>query len=377
MGFFYKSLFFGLIPAPTDTLVGLYHPWRDLYAETNPRGVPFKNFLITDPVRQQIPWRKIAMDQWNKGEIPGWNPYSFLGTPLAANIQAGAYQPTNVLFRFFDFSFSWTLLIMLQSFFGALFLYMYLNNLKLSQTSSYFGAVVWAFCGFSIAWLTWGTIVWTAGLIHLLLYRIDKTKKLLEDKNASWFGIINSCLWLGLSGALLLISGHVQIALYGMFVAFLYGIYRFWRTVWRTRLAIHIMVSLAVALLTSSIIWVPFMRFYFETARSLPVNLTNIAGWLLPPQHLLQFLVPDFFGNPSTLNYYGVWNYGEFIGYVGIAPLVLAVSSLFLGGVLSFWSFVLIVSLVFMIESPLTRILYSLPIPIFFVITTDKVIGTR
>lgn len=365
VGFFYKSIFYGFIPSPTDTLVGLYHPWRDLYAETNPRGVPFKNFLITDPVRQQIPWRKIAMDQWNKGEMPGWSPYSFLGTPLAANIQTGAYQPVNILFRFFDFPIAWTLGIILQSFFGAFFLYVYLRNLRLSQTSSYFGAVVWAFCGFSVAWLTWGTIVWTAGLIPLLLYRIDKTKKLFEDKHPSWLSIIYSCLVFGLSGALLVVSGHVQIALYGMFVALLYGIYRFCGSFWRTRLALYFIISFAVVLLASAVVWMPFVRFYFETQRSIPVDLSNIAGWLLPPKHLLQFLVPDFFGNPSTLNYWGVWNYSEFIGYIGIVPLVLAVSSLFLRGVLSFWSFVLIASLVFMIESPFTRMLYSFPIPIF------------
>src|SRR3989338_347902 len=93
VGFFYKSVFYGFIPSPTDALVGLYHPWRDLYALTNPRGVPFKNFLITDPVRQQIPWRKIVIDQWKKGGTPAWNPYSFLGIPLIANIQSGAYHP--------------------------------------------------------------------------------------------------------------------------------------------------------------------------------------------------------------------------------------------------------------------------------------------
>ena len=72
---FYSSEYFlanrisGKLPVPSDTLVGLYHPWRDLYRDTNPRGVPFKNFLITDPVRQQIPWRKIVIDQWKEGII--------------------------------------------------------------------------------------------------------------------------------------------------------------------------------------------------------------------------------------------------------------------------------------------------------------------
>lgn len=363
--FYYKSIFFGQIPAPTDTLVGLYHPWRDLYKTTNPRGVPFKNFLITDPIRQQIPWRKIALDQWKTGNLPAWNPYSFLGVPLAANIQTGAYQPLNVLFTIFKFPVAWSLLIILQSFFTAFFLYIYLRNLNVSALSAYVGAIVWAFCGFSIAWLTWGTIVWTAAFLPLLLYRIDRLCTVLKDKNESLISIGVASLWVGLSGVLMIVSGHAQIALYGFVVSILYGVYRFWGIANRMRVVLFTVISVSVLLFGSYMVWQPFVRFYLETSRSTPINLSGVAGWLLPPQHLLQFIAPDFFGNPATLNYWGAWNYGEFIGYIGIVPLVLAVSALFLGGVATFWSVILVISFVLMIESPLTHALYSMRIPIF------------
>ena len=84
--FFWQTVFQGKLPVPSDTLVGLYHPWRDLYRDTNPRGVPFKNFLITDPVRQQIPWRKIVIDQWKEGIIPTWNPFNFFRKPPCLRI---------------------------------------------------------------------------------------------------------------------------------------------------------------------------------------------------------------------------------------------------------------------------------------------------
>ena len=97
--FFYKTIIYGLLPVPSDTLVGLYHPYRDAYLEDGfTRGVPFKNFLITDPIRQQIPWRKIAIDSWKEGKIPSWNPFNFSGMSLAGNIQAGVFYPFNILF---------------------------------------------------------------------------------------------------------------------------------------------------------------------------------------------------------------------------------------------------------------------------------------
>src|SRR3989304_3309109 len=83
--FFWQFLFKGLLPIPTDTIVGLYHPYRDLYVKDYPNGIPFKNFLITDPVRQQYPWRKLAISAEKNFELPLWNPYNFSGTPLLAN----------------------------------------------------------------------------------------------------------------------------------------------------------------------------------------------------------------------------------------------------------------------------------------------------
>src|SRR3989344_5465144 len=82
--FFWQFIFRGLLPIPSDTIVGLYHPFRDLYAKDYPNGIPFKNFLITDPVRQQYPWRELAISIEKKLELPLWNPYSLSGTPLLA-----------------------------------------------------------------------------------------------------------------------------------------------------------------------------------------------------------------------------------------------------------------------------------------------------
>src|SRR5258708_35886730 len=89
---FFKPFFIdGRLPIPADTIVGLYHPFRDLYAKEYTNGIPYKNFLITDPVRQQYPWRLLAIEQMKKGELPLWNPYSMAGTPLAGSLQSAAF----------------------------------------------------------------------------------------------------------------------------------------------------------------------------------------------------------------------------------------------------------------------------------------------
>src|SRR6266404_2653342 len=86
--FFKSFLFSEELPIPSDTIVGLYYPFRELYFKTNPNGVTYKNFLITDPVRQQIPWKKLVIEAEKKLSLPLWNPYNFAGSPLLANFQS-------------------------------------------------------------------------------------------------------------------------------------------------------------------------------------------------------------------------------------------------------------------------------------------------
>src|SRR3546814_119984 len=87
--FFWQFFLKGLVPVPLDTIVGLYHPYRDYYRQDYPNGIPFKNFLITDPVRQQYPWKQLSIESIKNLQIPSWNPYSFSGTPNTANFQSG------------------------------------------------------------------------------------------------------------------------------------------------------------------------------------------------------------------------------------------------------------------------------------------------
>jgi len=351
--FFYQTILLGKLPVPTDSLVGLYHPFRDLYAQTNPRGVPYKNFLITDPVRQQIPWRKIAMDQWKQGKLPIWNPYTFSGTSLIANIQAAVFYPFNVLFLIFDFPIAWTILVILQPILAGIFLFFYLRNKDIHPVASLFGAIAWSFSGFTIAWLTWGTIVHVALWLPLCLLSIDKMAESKPHKS--------TLLWLmlgTLSFVMQVFAGHMQIALYTIVVTVAYGLWRF-RTMHPFLIA-----EICIFLFITSIAWVPLLRFVMVSGRVGEVDSWLKEGWFLPWQHLVQFIVPDFFGNPATLNYWGVWNYGEFIGYIGIVPLLFAIAFNKEDRDRFFWLLVGFVSLFFALPTPLTKLFYQLHIPV-------------
>lgn len=342
VAFFYPFLLHGKLPIPSDTIVGLYHPFRDLYAKAYPNGIPYKNFLITDPVRQEFPWRFLAVSLEKSGLLPLWNPYSFGGTPLLANFQTAAFYPLNILLFIFPFAIGWSLLVLLQPLLAGLFLYFYLRSHRLSGLSSFFGGVIFAFCGFSTAWLEWGSIGNTALWLPLVLLAIDKIfftflpqeivkgkaqiEKLQSNKKhtALWSAIFV------LSLTFSFFAGHTQTFFYLFIVAGVYILARWLQIRRRISLLGYFLLLICLFLILTLIQWLPTAQFALLSARNADqLNAWLKPGWFIPWQQLIQFVAPDFFGNPTTLNYWGTWNYGELVGYVGIAPLIFALYGMF------------------------------------------------
>src|SRR3989344_653371 len=188
--FFWQVFLKSLFPIPSDTIVGLYHPFLDLYAKISPAGVPFKNFLITDPVRQIIPWKELSIDLLSRFELPLWNPYEMAGKPHLANFQSSPFYPLNILLFVRPFYLSWSIFILIQPLLAGVFTFLYLKNLRLDSRACLLGAITFAFGGFSIAWLEWGNIGHTALWLPLILLAIDKLVLSSKYKVLSIWGII-------------------------------------------------------------------------------------------------------------------------------------------------------------------------------------------
>lgn len=357
--FFWQFFLKGLLPIPSDALVGLYHPFRDFYAKEYPRGLPFKNFLITDPVRQQYEWRFLGFQLESQGQLPLWNPYNGLGMPLLANQQSALLSSFNFFFFFLPFSIAWSLQIFLTPLLGAWFLYMYLKELKLSSLASLFGGISFMFCGFMVAWLEWNTVAQSFIWLPFILWSIEKFSQSQNKKKRLVFVVLASA---GLLSSLL--AGHLQTFFY---VGILTCIYFLLKTITLKKIKetwLFFVLFLVLFSLSSLLQLLPTFQLIALSARNIDVNWTS-PGWFIPLQHLIQFITPDFFGNPATLNYWGVWNYGELVGYIGIIPLVFA----FLGSIVArrkvvfFFVGVIVFSLLFSTANPLaaTPFLWHIP----------------
>lgn len=320
--FFWPFLSRSLLPIPSDNIVGLYHPFQDFYRKTFTRGVPYKNYLITDPIKQQYPWRELSVSLGKKFLLPLWNPYSLSGTPLLANFQSASFYSLNILFLILPFSLGWSIIIMLQPLLAAFFLYFYLDNLKLNKWACAVGGITFAFCGFFISWLEWGTILHAGLWLPLILLCIDK---IFYKNKRCLFWIVLFIFSLSSS----FFAGHLQTFFYVFSASFTYLILRWWQYKKKKKIPSIFIGSYLLVIVIIAIQLFPTLQFIQLSARDIDqANWQNNSGWFIPWTHLVQFVAPDFFGNPATLNYWSIFNYGEFIGYIGIFPLIMAFTAI-------------------------------------------------
>lgn len=365
--FYIPPLLRGKLPIPADSLVGLYHPWRDnSYNGFNPGKYPVKNPIITDPVLQTYPWRKAVVENFKNRQMPLWNPYSFSGQPLAANIQSAAFNPINILFLLLPFNFVWTLQIIAGTIFTSLFTYLFLKSLNLNKYAALYAAILLPFTAFFVSWMTWGTIIPTAAILPFLLYYLNKIH---EKEKPSHF------LMLTLGFCALTLLGHFQTALYSLIAVFLYALFIAIRDK-KPKVFILATISFAVACLVLSPQLLPTLEFAQLSNRAADQNyFSGREDWFIPIKHLIQIISPDFFGNPATYNYWGVWNYMEFVTFIGIIPLFFAVFALTrINKTALFFIILVALSLLLGLENPISKIPFMLNLPVISSLQPSRII---
>jgi len=379
--FFSPFVIYGKLPIPADTIIGLFHPYRDLYSTNYPNGIPYKNSLITDPVEQQYPWRSHAIQAIKTLHLPLWNPYSFSGTPLLANMQSGVFYPLNIFLLILPMHVGWGILILLEPLLAGIFFYFYVKNLNLSSWASLIGAITFSFSGYAVAWMEWGTIGHVALWLPLILLSVDKIFFYLDNSSSSkfippkagqnaklQFKIKNYHAWFLVFLFSLVSSffgGHLQTFFYLFIITQIYFFARWIQFGRKKNIFLLFIILNSLFIILTAIQWIPTFQFISLSAREIDQNWQK-AGWFIPWQQLIQFLAPDYFGNPTTLNYWGVWNYGEFIGYAGIIPLIMGTFALFFrkDKKTLFFGTIFFLSLLFGLPTIFAKIPYLLNIPL-------------
>jgi hypothetical protein len=345
--FFWKFFLKGQLPIPGDFVVGTYFPWLDYKWGGYGAGVPVKNPLLADVPSLIYPLRVYAMDLLRDGIFPLWNNLQFGGYPLMANFQTAVFNPFNILFFIFKDYLAWSIQVMLQPLLILSFTYIFLRQIGLKRFSSVFGSVVFAFSGFNTVWLTYNVHGFVASTFPLLLYFADK---LIIEGKRHW-GVLFS-ITLGIQ----IFFGYPQLTLYAIALVGLWTILRNFRKV--PTIAFFGFLGLLLA----SIQLIPGYELLSNSQRVVEGVSGGEGVAFLPYTQLVSLLAPDFFGNPTTYNYWGPGNYTNTVIYSGIVGLLLALITLISfkkNKVIFYFGILFFCSLLLALPNPLSKAIFS------------------
>lgn len=356
--FSYNQFFFHKkIPVPSDLLVGVYYPWLD-YKWGTITGVPVKNPIISDVFSQFFPWKELIVDIFRQKEIPLWNQYSFSGTPILENYHSGVFFPGNI-FLFISQNYGWALFIFFQTFFAAVGMFLFLKNHCKRPLVRVISALIFCFSGLMTTWTEFGTGTWAAAMIPWVLFFIDKY---FLNKKVS--NLILSCSFL----TSLYLAGNAQITLFGSLIIGAYTIKVYLSQKTRNfknfvTMTIFLLLSIGMA----AIALFPAYKQESLSVRKSEAYSSTFNYGLTPLNELIRLYIPDFFGNPSTYNFWGTVSYHENSSFLGSLTLAFILPLFFIKKYRKknlFWLIIFALSIFLALDSPITNFIYKQPFPL-------------
>ncbi len=362
VAFFYKTIFFGLVPIPGDLLVAEYGPWKTYaYNGYVPGSYPNKAQYF-DVLRQLYPWKTLSVQTLKEGNLPLWNPYNFSGSPLMSNFQSAIFYPLNVFYFFLPQITAWSILVFLQPMLACLFMYFYARKIGISILGSFFASLSFSFSSFMTVWLEYNTMGHVILWLPLVLLSVEH----LFKKITAWW-----MLAFVLSLSFSLFGGHPQIFAYLFIFITFYIIYRA-RTLKKSSRFLFLLSFLPLGI--GAIQLVSGMELIFQSARISHEYGILINKILIQPWQLSMLFVPDFFGNPATRNYIISDTYIGKVTSIGLVPLFF-VSLLIIrktclparqeNEMTKFFGASCVVILLLATANPFTQLAYKFTIPFF------------
>jgi hypothetical protein len=272
-------------------------------------------------------WLSFARSSIQRGQLPLWNPYLSSGLPFVANPQPALFYPPTWLALLMPVPKALGLIVVLHLWLAGVGMIAWLRSEGASRAGALLGGIVFAFSGYFFVRVQAGHlgVVTTGTWLPFVLwaYRRTVTKR-------SWKLAVLGGLPVGLS----ILAGHTASFLYVALGLALYAVFCAWGC-WREersmKLAMRSLaqagVMLAVGVALAAVQVLPMIELVAHSIRQ-AADYDFAARFSWPPGHLVSLLVPNFFGEPVHTGYWGDGIYDEFIFYVGVLPLLLALLAL-------------------------------------------------
>ena len=272
-------------------------------------------------------WLSFASSSIQQGQLPLWNPYLSSGLPFVANPQPALFYPPTWLALLVSVPKALGLIVVLHLWLAGVGMVAWLRSEGASKAGALLSGVVFAFSGYFFVRVQAGHlgVITTGTWLQFVLwaYRRAVTRR-------SWALAALGGLPVGLS----ILAGHTASFLYVALGLMVYAAFCAWER-WREERSARALVlplawlsvMLIVGLALAAVQVLPMVELVTHSIRQ-TASYDFAARFSWPPGHMLSLLVPNFFGEPMHTGYWGDGIYDEFVFYVGILPLLLALLTL-------------------------------------------------
>ncbi len=403
---FWQQTVGGKTLIPADNLYQ-YQPYAAYRDQVGAPAVPY-NALVSDLVLENFQFKSFIRQSIAQGEFPLWNPYQFSGIPFFAAGQQSTLYPFSVIYYVLPLASAYGWFMVSQLWLAGIFMFLLLRGLDLSRYGALIAGVIYQLSAFFVISAVFPMIVAAAVWLPLILLMVE----FIIERRPLLKGRTTVIPWLAIGSAALgccVLAGHVEITYYTLLVTAYYFAARIIYISWQENIKAHIHPTLGVAIRSilgkgaavflmvalgmglGAIQFIPTFEAAQNNFRSDTASFQQILDWAHPKRDLIQFLMPNFYGNPSHHSYldlfsgqtvsltdttvtsaegsplntidFGIKNYAEGALYVGILPLALAIYGLIRRRTVHQIVITLLglASLTFMFGLPTYALLYILP----------------
>jgi hypothetical protein len=287
------------------------------------RAALLRGFLVHSDICYQFePYKKLLHEALRNGRLALWSPYMFCGYPIAAEGQISSFSPVSLLISWLlpsPAAINW--LIITHLMIAGVSTYLLARLLGRKPFAAWLAAVVLSFSGYLFAHIHHVGLVCTGAWLPLVLLFVAR----------AWRGPLtpNAALAALAIGAAAL-SGHPQTLFHIMLAVLLLVAWRLGQAVrdrspraYR-RAALIIVLPFALGLGTAAVQLLLTADLSASAPHGETGKLSYVTSFSLLPIHLKGLLAPNWQGTPAYNTYEGDPYYWEFVLYIGLAPLLLA-----------------------------------------------------
>ncbi len=388
LAFFFAQTLGGKTLIPAENLYQ-YEPFAtDAQAVAAPAP---HNHLLSDLVLQNFQWKHFAKSQLLQGEVPLWNPHQFSGIPFLAAGQHSALYPLSVVYYLLELPHAYGWYTVLNVWLAGVLAMGFVRALGVGRVASVLAGVVYQLNGFVLASVVFQMMIGGFVWLPLLLWMCERV---LRGQTT----LLSVAIGAGALGMNVL-AGHAEITLYTLLIAGYYCAFRLLWEAWQTRAwsallrkAAWLLLIVGIGMALGAVQALPLFEFAQSNWRAERSDLATVLSYAHPPRDLLQFVMPNFYGNPAHHHIFdvfsmrwvslegapqphtewGIKNYVEGALYVGILPLLLSGYALWAGWrdrnthrqqppYRVLFALLGVAALAFMFGTPLYALLYNLP----------------